>query len=559
MVASFAVVDLFAGPGGLAEGFSAVRAGDGTRPFRIALSLEMDAAAHSTLQLRSFLRQFPSGPPPEYYAFLNDETREPDWSTLYPDEWRAARREAVRLTIGGPGSGEVIDRRIAEIRKEHGGATILIGGPPCQAYSLVGRARNQGKAGYVAEDDHRHRLYEEYVGILGKLRPAAFVMENVKGLLSSSLDGSRIFEHVLSDLRSAGGENAYKLVALAALDPAAGVASGREPSPSDFVIRAEDHGLPQARHRVIVTGLRRDLYDHLGERGLATLALGRGGGQATVGDVLDGMPKLRSGLSRTADHAQAWAEAVQEAVLSLSDATDRMAASAAQRFRHRLSAVQAAAPAASTYPRRASKPAGIAASCPAELRDWILDPALEALPNHETRSHMASDLGRYLFTAIHGEVTGASPKSRGFPLSLAPDHRSWTTGKFADRFRVQLRSSPSTTVTSHIAKDGHYFIHYDAEQCRSLTVREAARLQTFPDNYYFKGNRTEQFSQVGNAVPPFLAKQIGEVLHDALTIAMANARMTEQTTSPSRRYLRWSERQPARQSRAAARRGLRRW
>jgi DNA (cytosine-5)-methyltransferase 1 len=559
MVASFAVVDLFAGPGGLAEGFSAVRTSDGARPFRLALSLEMDAAAHSTLQLRSFLRQFPSGPPPEYYAFLNDETREPVWSTLYPDEWRAACREALKLTIGGPGSTDVIDARIAAIRREHGGATILIGGPPCQAYSLVGRARNQGKAGYVAEDDHRHRLYEEYVSILGKLRPAAFVMENVKGLLSSSLDGSRIFERVLGDLRSAGGENAYKLVALAPPDQAASLGLHREPSPSDFVICAENHGLPQARHRVIVTGIRRDLYDHLGERGIATLALARGGGQATVGDVLDGMPKLRSGLSRTADHACAWTEAVQEAVLSLSDATGRMDVSTARQFRERLSAVQAAAPAASTLPRGASKPAGIASSCPPELRDWIVDPALEALPNHETRSHMASDLARYLFTAIHGEVTGASPKSRDFPLSLAPDHRSWTTGKFADRFRVQLRTCPSTTVTSHIAKDGHYFIHYDAEQCRSLTVREAARLQTFPDNYYFKGNRTEQFSQVGNAVPPFLAKQIGEALHNALTIAIENARSTEQAAPPSRRYLRWSERQPARQLRAAARRALRRW
>jgi DNA (cytosine-5)-methyltransferase 1 len=125
---------------------------------------------------------------------------------------------------------------------------------------------------------------------------------------------------------------------------------------------------------------------------------------------------------------------------------------------------------------------------------------------------MPSDLARYLFAACYGRIFGVSPKAPDFPEALAPNHRNWESGKFNDRFRVQLADRPSSTITSHIAKDGHYFIHPDPSQCRSLTVREAARLQTFPDNYMFLGNRTEQYVQVGNAVPPFLALQIAKAV-----------------------------------------------
>jgi DNA (cytosine-5)-methyltransferase 1 len=151
------------------------------------------------------------------------------------------------------------------------------------------------------------------------------------------------------------------------------------------------------------------------------------------------------------------------------------------------------------------------------LIKWLEDRELHAVAQHETRGHMRSDLGRYLFASVFAEIVGESPKADQFPADLIPRHRNWHSGHFADRFRVQLADRPATTITSHISKDGHYFIHFDPAQCRSLTVREAARLQTFPDDYLFLGNRTEQYVQVGNAVPPYLARQIAELLLQALS------------------------------------------
>ena len=138
-------------------------------------------------------------------------------------------------------------------------------------------------------------------------------------------------------------------------------------------------------------------------------------------------------------------------------------------------------------------------------------------PNDAARSHIPEDLRRYFFAACFGKLIRNSPSITAFPLALLPLHKNLQHKKpedivFADRFRVQLAHRPATTVTSHISKYGHYFIHPDPTQCRSLTVREAARLQTFPDNYYFSGPRTAQYHQVGNAVPPLIAKEIARVV-----------------------------------------------
>ena len=505
VVKPVAVVDLFSGPGGLGEGFSACLGPSGEQRYQINLSVEKDPTAHSTLLLRTFLRKFDNGFPPEYYAFLNGATPEPDWGQIYPAQWQAASEETQCLELGERETTLFLERKIKQIRAEHGERTLLLGGPPCQAYSLVGRARNARKNTDVTNRDKRNFLYKEYVRVLGALRPVAFIMENVKGMLSSTVRSRNIFEGVREELCAAAGPDTYRLLALS--PPRTTSASRKAVAADGFIVRAEDHGLPQVRHRVFVVGLRRDVAECLPEECWPQLQR-----RVSVGvrDVLGKMPVLRCGLSR-GDSSQEWQQALQGACELVSRTEPPLAPEEKKTFNDAIRRVMETT-SRSAPPREAHGHVQLPKSCPVELRQWISDTRLERLPNNYTRAHMSSDLARYLFSAAFGRACGRSPKAPDFPHALAPNHKNWWSGKFDDRFRVQLGDYPSGTVTSHLSKDGHYYIHPDPTQCRSLTVREAARLQTFPDNYFFKGTRSEQYVQVGNAVPPFLARQIADCL-----------------------------------------------
>jgi len=516
---SYYVVDLFAGPGGLAEGFTSIRDERGKKPFKLAFSIEKDAPAHKTLRLRSFLRQFEGGYPAAYYDFLNFGGEEPDWAQDFPEQWKAAEHEALELELGRDEHAPLIAARIEELKKTAGGRTIVIGGPPCQAYSMAGRSKNRSVDGYDPATDERHFLYKEYIGILASLKPAAFVMENVKGLLSSAIAGERIFSRVLEDLRKAGGApDSYVLMALSPSDSEhPGL---RETGKArDFVIHAEKFGVPQSRHRIIIVGVRRDLIG--GDADSIKMDARPARKPAYVRHMLMGMPTLRSGLSRK-DSPEAWAGAMIEGIVAVRDATvgaendDWKAV-----HKHAAHFLEEFKAQKKRRPREASGKPVVGPGCPPELASWILDPRMTGLTNHASRSHMPSDLARYFFVATFGFKRGRSPVASDFPEALAPKHKNWKDGIFSDRFRVQLWNLPSTTVTSHLSQDGHYFIHPDWAQCRAISVREAARLQTFPDNYFFKGNKTQQFIQVGNAVPPFLAREIGEALWEFLQKAEA--------------------------------------
>ena len=506
MSSAVQVVDLFSGPGGLAEGFAGYRDEQGHAPFEISLSVEKEQSAYRTLLLRALLRKFGDSYPSCYYTFLNDGGTEPDWAELYPRQWDAAVRETLRLEIGTAAANIVVDARIRAIRRRSAGGTVLLGGPPCQSYSLVGRARNTGNASYDPSTDGRLFLYQEYVRVMKALRPAVAIMENVKGMLSARAGGRAIIDDVVRSLQCAAGADSYKLFAVAG--PEVGFWE-YDREPSDFLVRAEEYGIPQARHRVIVVCVRQDIQKTVPVSQL--LGLEGTKPPVSVSDVISHMPRLRSRISR-GDSESEWREVVRAACevigsLPASWTDSQLIEDEPARF-------QRAIVRTLEHLRMEKRlnwngtVGGTEMSCPSDLRAWISDPRLRRLPNHETRGHMRADIARYLFASAFADATGISPRSTNFPEVLAPNHANWRTGKFSDRFRVQLGDRPSSTVTSHISKDGHYFIHPDPTQCRSLTVREAARLQTFPDNYLFRGGRTQQYVQVGNAVPPYLARQL---------------------------------------------------
>lgn len=497
------VIDLFAGPGGLGEGVSAAKTEDGKSPFQIGISVEKDFHAHKTLTTRAFFRTLKkkSQPLDNYYNYLHGKITRDELFELQPDIATEANQETLNGAKELGKDNKLIHERIKELVKKHKGPKVLIGGPPCQAYSLAGRSRNAGNKSYIAEEDTRHFLYKEYLEVICLAKPDIFVMENVRGILTAKVNGQVMFPQILEDLRSPGSvANHKKIPKYKIYSLVVDAESPENPQykdPADFLIRCEQYGIPQARHRVILLGVREDIK-------ATPETLKPCEHQVTVEQAISDLPSLRSGFSKQKDNAKDWEAAVAKNADKLKQIlTNQFDPESANSLNLQpkigLSRIETVL-------------SDKTPAMPEPLKAWYIDPNLNVVLNHETRGHMVDDLLRYAYCAAYAQIKGSSPKSRHFPQELAPAHANWDTGTHADRFRVQVADKYATTVTSHISKDGHYFVHYDPQQCRSLSVREAARLQTFPDNYIFEGTRTNQYVQVGNAVPPYLAQQIGQVI-----------------------------------------------
>ncbi|MQY52388.1 DNA cytosine methyltransferase [Rhodocyclus gracilis] len=292
------VIDLFAGPGGLGEGFSSIMDPLSRPIFSLKVSAEKDSTAHKTLSLRSLYRKFSRGKAPDcYYEHIRGNiTREALFA--HPDTVEAGREalEEARNFVLGKDDPDDLDRRI---QSALGGADdwVLIGGPPCQAYSLAGRSRRTRESLEKFESDEKHFLYREYLRIIRRHKPAVFVMENVKGMLSSQHGGSPIFDRIVADLSKPGDDLEYQIRSL--VKP--GVAG--EIDPIDFVIEAERFGIPQGRHRVILFGIRSDVARSVPELTSSPeeFVIGAENTKVSVGEALSGLPPLRSRLSKEPD------------------------------------------------------------------------------------------------------------------------------------------------------------------------------------------------------------------------------------------------------------------
>lgn len=438
-------VDLFAGCGGLSEGFK--QAG-----FEIVAQVEMDKWACKTLRTRNLYYELKKRRKSSVYnRYIQEKITKEDIYLDHPDIKEIISNSVIQATFGKDRTEEIFSK-IKMSMKCHGAKKthVLLGGPPCQPYSLVGRARDPDRM----QKDQRHFLYKYYLEIIEHFKPDFFVYENVPGLFTARARGREIFLKLLYDFSSL--RPSYAIT-----PPFLQIYS----DPCSYVLNSVDFQIPQKRKRLILIGYRKSLEKqnlHIVDvfSKLQKLVLkNRKKGFLSVGDAIGDLPALRPG-----DGKDGW--------YSTYDSDSNMKA-----FQIKM--------------RKNS--AGIL--------------------NHRARTHMSGDIERYRFFVerhLNGNKSTTLTDLIKERPDLTPDHDH--LDKFLDRFKVQWWTKPSSTITAHISKDGHYYIHPDISQCRSFTVREAARCQSFPDNYKFEGPRTHQFRQVGNAVPPILAYETGKIL-----------------------------------------------
>lgn len=417
-MAEFNFIDLFAGAGGLSEGF--IRAG-----FKPIAHVEMDVAACFTLKTRTAYHYLKSIDKEDIYiSYLKGNISR---SELYAQIPAYLLETIINLPIG-PEFNSRIHKTIDRL-KGNKCVDLIVGGPPCQAYSLVGRARSStGMKG-----DSRNYLYVQYAKYLEKYKPKMFVFENVIGLKSANKGG------YLKNMERLFFKKGYVM--------------------KPFIVEANNFGVLQNRKRIIIIGLKESLNLQIPD-----LEEIKESSKYLVKSIFSDLPPIQAGGGK--DKYLKY-KSLKNSYLEKSG-----------------------------------------------IRNGI-----EILTQHVARPHTEQDKEIYKIAVNKWNNAEERLNYNDLPEYLKT-HKN--RNSFFDRFKVVASNiNSSHTIVAHISKDGHYYIHPDLTQNRSISIREAARLQSFPDDYYFEGakevsNRTAAFKQIGNAVPPLMAAAIANVIKQIL-------------------------------------------
>lgn len=402
-------IDLFSGAGGLSEGF--VRAG-----FTPIAHVEMNKDACETMKTRTAFHWLKEhGRVEEYYDYLKGNVQRDEL-------WAKIPNHLIKSVINTEISEETLPDIFDQIDAELGTKSVdlVIGGPPCQAYSVAGRVRKD------MTDDPRNHLYKHYVEFLKKYKPKMFVFENVPGILSAN--NGHYLQLIFDAVREAGYELDKK------------------------VLNAQDFGVLQDRKRVIIIGWKNDLEFEYPQFKKTEM-------EFEIGKHLfSDLPKIKSGEG-------SWG------VLNYTRATN-------------------------SY-----------------LENSGIRNGIDFMTQHISRFNNENDLEIYRI-AVEKWVNEGKRLNYGELPDRLIKHNN--VKAFTNRFQVVNHKGVSHTIVAHICADGHYYIHPDINQNRSITVREAARIQSFPDDYFFESSRTAAFKQIGNAVPVLMAEGIANKIKEMI-------------------------------------------
>ncbi|QYS89357.1 DNA cytosine methyltransferase [Flavobacterium davisii] len=398
-------IDLFAGASGMSEGF--VNAG-----FNPISHIEMNTEACQTIKTRAAYHYLKSKNNLDlYYEYIKGEVTKENFFKEIPN---SIIESVINIEI----NDETINGLFETIKKSGKKVDIIIGGPPCQAYSLLRRHQED------IEKDPRNKLYIQYGRFLKEFKPKAFVFENVPGLLTAHK--GEHFKNLKAYFRRLGYEVHHD------------------------TLTASDYGVVQARKRIIIVGWKKE--NDFGFPEFEKIKK-----NYTVKEAFSDLPRLTPGES-----------------LKVTNYT----------------------------------------TCKNEyLNKFQLRNGVDFVTQHISRPHNERDLEIYRRAIEKWDNEKERLKYPDLPEELKT-HKNESS--FTDRYKVVDGTSVAHTVVAHIAKDGHYYIHPDIEQCRSISVREAARLQSFPDDFYFEGSRSATFKQIGNAVPPLMANAIAKKMKELL-------------------------------------------